>query len=272
MNRNEINICILRVGGTNCDYETKRAFNKFNVNAEIVHANEIGKNKHLLDYHALVLPGGFSYGDYVRAGAMWAKRILAKMEKSLKAFLSENRPILGICNGFQVLVESGLLPGFKGMSLHPEAALAPNFPAGYHCRWIYLKHENRGRSIFTRNIPRRRILHMPVAHSEGRFIFEKSKERLLLEQLEANDQIVFRYCDKDGAYANGRYPINPSGSFHDIAAISNPEGTIFGLMPHPERGYYGWQYPDWTRSSQLTPYGHGQLIFENLVLYLQKTF
>jgi phosphoribosylformylglycinamidine synthase len=272
MDRNEINICILRVGGTNCDYETKRAFNEFNVNADIIHTNDIGKTKHLLDYHALIIPGGFSYGDYVRAGAMWAKRILARMEKPLKIFIDENRPILGICNGFQVLVESGLLPGFDGMRLQPEAALATNFPSGYNCRWVYVKHENCGKSIFTKNISRNCVLHMPIAHSEGRFVFEKSKERRFLKQLEDNDQIVFRYCHENGDYAAGIYPFNPNGSFHDIAAICNIDGTILGIMPHPERGFYRWQSPDWTREPALSIYGHGQLIFKNLVLHLQKTF
>ena len=112
MKRREIKVCVLRVGGTNCDSETKRAFKELKVQAETMHANELVKRKNLLDYHALVFPGGFSYGDYVRAGAIWAKLILAKLGRELKAFVDENRPILGICNGFQVLVEAGLLPGF----------------------------------------------------------------------------------------------------------------------------------------------------------------
>ncbi len=116
MKREEIKVCVLRVGGTNCDAETKRAFEDLGVKAEIVHMNEIVKRRNLLEYNVLVFPGGFSYGDYVRAGAIWAKWILAKLGKELKAFVDENRPILGICNGFQVLVEAGLLPGFDGIS------------------------------------------------------------------------------------------------------------------------------------------------------------
>ncbi len=119
------------------------------VKAEIVHVNEMIKRKNMLDYDALVFPGGFSYGDYVRAGAIWAKWVLAKLGKELKAFVDENRPILGICNGFQVLVEAGLLPGFEGTSQVPEAALATNVPPGYNCRWISLKHENSGKCVFT---------------------------------------------------------------------------------------------------------------------------
>lgn len=263
-------VCVLRVGGTNCDAETKRSLEELDVQAEILHVNEMVKRGSLMEYSALVFPGGFSYGDYVRAGVIWAKRILAKMGKELKAFVDDNRPILGICNGFQVLVEAGLLPGFEGINLHPEAALATNLPPGYNCRWVYIKHENKGRCLFTRKIPKGKVLRMPVAHSEGRFMFSKEREKQYLEKLYENNQLVFRYCDKNGEYAEGRFPINPNGSFHDIAGICNPEGTIFGLMPHPERAFYWWQQPDWTRQQHMPLYGDGKLIFEGLVSYLEK--
>jgi phosphoribosylformylglycinamidine synthase I len=270
MRREEIKVCVLRVGGTNCDAETKRAFDDLSVQAEIVHANELVKRRNLLKYHVLVFPGGFSYGDYVRAGAIWAKWILAKMDKDLKAFVDENRPILGICNGFQVLVEAGLLPGFEGINQYPEATLATNFPPGYNCRWVYIKHESKDKCMFTWKIPERKVVRIPVAHSEGRFMFAKEKEKQLLERLYDNDQLVFRYCDKDGEYAEGCFPANPNGSFHDIAGICNSEGTIFGLMPHPERAFYWWQQPDWTRQKQMPQHGDGKLIFESLVSYLEK--
>jgi len=270
MNREEIKVCVLRVGGTNCDAETKRAFEELGVKAEIAHVNELVKRGNLLDYHVLVFPGGFSYGDYVRAGAIWAKWLLAKLSKELKTFVKENRPILGICNGFQVLVETGLLPGFDGITPYPDAALATNFPSGYNCRWIHLKQENKGRCIFTWKIPKGKILRIPVAHSEGRFMFAKEKEKAYLERLYENDQLVFRYCYRDGEYAGECFPTNPNGSFHDIAGICNPEGTIFGLMPHPERAFYWWQQPDWTRQKQMLQYGDGKLIFESLINYLEK--
>jgi len=262
----------MRVGGTNCDAETKRAFDELGANAEVVHLNEVVKKRDLLDYDALVFPGGFSYGDYVRAGAIWATGTLTKLRKDLKLFVEEERPILGICNGLQVLVEAGLLPAFEGISKYPTATLATNIPIGYRCKWVYLKHENHGNCIFTKNIPKDKVLHIPVAHAEGRFLFSKENETKYLKKLYENDQLVFRYCTKEGEYAEGEFPVNPNGAFHDIAGICNPAGTVFGLMPHPERAFYGWQLPDWTKTETLPQYGDGKQVFESIFEYLKKRF
>ena len=270
MKRANISVCIMRVGGTNCDSETKRALDDVGVRAEIIHVNELVKKGNLLDYSALVIPGGFSHGDYVRAGAILAKEILVKLGRSLKEFVRDERPILGICNGFQVLVEMGLLPGFDGIGRYPEAALATNNPIGYRCAWVYVKHENLGKCVFTRKVPKDRVLRIPVAHAEGRFVFSKERAREHLKRLYDTDQLVFRYCDEAGKYAKGEYPINPNGAFDDIAGICSPSGTIFGLMPHPERAYYSWQLPDWTRRGSISGYGDGRLIFESLVEYLEE--
>ena len=272
MKLEEIRVCILRVGGTNCDAETQRAFEGLGVKAEIVHLNDIVRSKNLLDYHALVFPGGFSYGDYVRAGAILAKGVVAKLGRELEQFAKEERPILGICNGFQVLVEAGLLPGFDGSSELPQASLATNLPTGYRCMWIQLKHENKRRCVFTKKIKKGAVLHIPIAHAEGRFMLEKRKENDYLKKLYENDQLVFRYCNEEGEHAEGEFPINPNGAFHDIAGICDSTGTIFGLMPHPERAYYGWQQPDWTKRERVLKYGDGRLIFESIAEYLTTKF
>ncbi|MEM2454482.1 MAG: phosphoribosylformylglycinamidine synthase subunit PurQ [Candidatus Bathyarchaeia archaeon] len=273
MKRREIKVCIIRVGGTNCDAETKRSFEDLNVKATIHHINELSRKKDLLfEYQILVFPGGFSYGDYVRAGAILAKIIMARIGAGIKAFVDEGRPILGICNGFQILIEAGLLPGLNGISEYPEAALATNVPAGYRCMWVYLRHESSGKCAFTWLIHKGAILRIPVAHAEGRFILPKEKEEEFLKKLINNDQIVFRYCHENGDPAEGGFPANPNGSFYDIAGICSPDGTIFGLMPHPERAYYGWQLPDWTRMSRLPKYGDGRLIFESIIRYVMKKF
>jgi len=272
MQRQGIKVCILRVGGTNCDAETKRALDDSGVKAEIVHLNTLVTKKNLLDYAALVFPGGFSYGDYVRAGAILGKGILTKLSDQLKRFVNEERPILGICNGFQVLVEAGLLPRFNGFSELPQAALATNVPIGYRCTWAYLKQENRSKCIFTQTVEKGKVLAMPVAHAEGRFMFEKRKEREYLQRLYDSDQLVFRYCTEEGESADRKYPFNPNGAFHDIAGICDSTGTIFGLMPHPERAYYGWQQPNWTRREPLPKYGDGRRIFESMTKHLARKF
>jgi phosphoribosylformylglycinamidine synthase len=272
MKREEIKVCIVRVGGTNCDAETQRAFQELGVQAEIIHFNKLVKRRNLLDYQVLVFPGGFSFGDYVRAGAILARWLSAKVGREIEAFVEKNRPILGICNGFQVLVEYGLLPSFEGWSAYPEAVLAANIPQGYNCRWVYLKQENKGKCIFTNKIPKGKVLKIPVAHSEGRFLFPRKKEAAFLEKLYDNDMLVLRYCDKKGDYAEGNFPTNPNGSFHDIAGICNKEGTILGLMPHPERALYWWQKSDWTRQENMLQYGDGKLIFESLIEHLTKKF
>jgi len=272
MKLEEVRVCILRVGGTNCDAETKRAFEDSGVKAEIIHLNDVVKKRRLLDYHVLVFPGGFSYGDYVRAGAILAKGVVAKLGRDLKQFVSEERPILGICNGFQVLVEAGLLPGFDGFSRLPQACLATNLPIGYRCMWVHLKHESNGKCVFTRKVKRGAVLRIPIAHAEGRFVFEKKKERDFLEKLYENNQLVFRYCTEEGEDAEGKFPINPNGAFHDIAGICDSTGTIFGLMPHPERAYYSWQQPDWTKKERIPKHGHGRLIFESVQEFLLRKF
>ena len=263
--REEIKVCILRVGGTNCDLETQRAFQELGVQARTLHVNELIKKRNLMDFQVLVIPGGFSFGDYVRAGVILARLLSAKLDKEISAFVEDNRAILGICNGFQVLVEYGLLPGFEGTALYPEAALTTNIPQGYNCRWVYVKQENKNKCQFTNKIPYGEVLSLPIAHSEGRFLFRKEKQTQLMDELYENVMIVFIYCNEEGDLAEKKYPTNPNGSLQDIAGICNKEGNIFGLMPHPERAFYWWQQPDWTKHKKRSKYGDGKLIFESII-------
>ena len=270
MNANEIKVCVMRVGGTNCDAETQRAFRELGVQAETVQVSDLIKRHNLLDYNVLVFPGGFSFGDYVRSGVMFARHLSAQLSKEIEMFVDEGRPILGICNGFQILVEYGLLPGFEGISAYPEATLTTNEPQGFKCQWVYLRQENRGKCVFTNKIPAGKAIRLPIAHGEGRLLFPKEKEQAVLNRLVDEDMLVFRYCTKDGKTADGKYPANPNGSFYDIAGICNREGNIFGLMPHPERAMYWWQQPDWTRQQQMLQYGDGKLIFQSIIDKLTK--
>ncbi|MFH1774834.1 MAG: phosphoribosylformylglycinamidine synthase I [Methanobacteriota archaeon] len=260
-------ICILRAAGTNCDLETKYALEHFKCLAEVVHINQFIKGKkNLLSYDGLVIPGGFSFGDHIRSGAILGKIVCEKFGE-LKKFVEEEKPVLGICNGFQVLVESGLLPGFEGISRQPETALTKNTSSKYEDRWVYLRSTNKGSCIFTKGI--KKMLKMPVAHSEGKFILPPKKEKEYLKKLRKNDQIVFCYARQNGELADGSYPENPNGSISDIAGICNPGGTIFGLMPHPERAFHRITYPDWTRND-LKGEGDGYLIFKNMVDYIRE--
>lgn len=270
--RADVKVCIIRVGGTNCDRETQRAFEDLGVRAEVVHLARLVKAGSLSGYQGLVIPGGFSYGDYVRAGAILGRQIEAKLGRELRAFVDEGKPVLGICNGFQVIVEAGLLPSFNGLSRSKEgvqqAALATNASARYECRWVHLVHENRGNCLFTATVPFRRVLRMPVGHAEGRFVLLKERELEYLRRLKDDDQIVLRYCKPDGEPAVEEYPFNPNGALYDIAGICNPSGNVFGLMPHPERAYFGWQLPDWTALGRPPAYGDGKPIFESVVRHM----
>jgi phosphoribosylformylglycinamidine synthase len=198
-----------------------------------------------------------------------AKILSYKFGDLLAAFAGEEKPILGICNGFQVLVESGLLPGFGGIDEEPRVALGINTSSRYEDRWVYLKRVNRGNCIFTKD--GMDLLRLPVAHGEGRFILPPGEEDRFLKELEENDQIVYKYATMEGKLAEGSYPENPNGSIADIAGICDPTGTIFGLMPHPERAFHRITYPDWTRTG-LGGEGDGFYIFENMVNYIAKNF
>jgi phosphoribosylformylglycinamidine synthase len=185
MDREKIRVCILRTAGTNCDSETERAFQHLGVKAETIRFNKITNN--ISEFQALVLPGGFSYGDYVRAGAIWGKEIHVKLGERFQEFVDEGKPVLGICNGFQVLAESGYLPAFIGVSERPEMSLATNISAHYECRWVseddflYLKNENSNNCVFTRKIKKGKLLRIPIGHGEGRILFPKEEEESYLK-------------------------------------------------------------------------------------------
>jgi len=279
-------ICILRIEGTNCEYETFLAFKRLGASAEIVHLKQLigavkeHEQRNLSDYDVLVLPGGFSSGDYIRAGAILAARINGALENEIADFTKNGNPVLGICNGFQVLVELGLLPGFGNRDEIEvqQAALTTNDSAHFECRPTLLKHENNGNCVFTRGIEKGCILKMPCAHAEGKFFIDEKKRERYIQRLEDNDQIVFRYVDPAGNYAAN--PWNPNGSLHNIAGICNPEGTILGLMPHPERAFYAFMDTEWLRKTrerkvrgrggESAAYGDGQKLFEAVLNYLRS--
>jgi phosphoribosylformylglycinamidine synthase len=251
--------CVIRGPGTNCDIETAYSVSHFGVQAERVHINRLMEGKKDLEsYQGLLIAGGFSYGDHIRSGSILGKFLGEKFGDQLEVFIEEGWPVLGICNGFQVLVESGVLPGFDGRSTEPQAVLGTNNSAKYEDRWVYLRNDNREKCIFTRGMKATSFI--PVAHGEGKFIFAKEHEKEYLDLLEKNDQVVFRYAQPNGEAAGGKYPDNPNGALSDIAGICDPTGVVLGMMPHPERAFNRITYPDWT------------LMFKNMVEYVKRRY
>lgn len=256
-------VIVLRTAGTNCDYETVYGFRMVGADVDLIHINQLIKGeKELSPYQVFVIPGGFSYGDDIAAGKILANELKYRLREPIEQFVAEGKLIIGICNGFQVIVKAGLLPGFNGISGVQEATIYTNDSGKFECRWVYLKHIDNGKCIFTRNI--KEIIYLPVAHGEGKFTTISEKT---LDVLEAGDQVVFRYVDPDGNYTG--YPWNPNGSDRNIAGICDSTGRIFGLMPHPERYLSKYNHPRWTRE-QLEEEGDGVTIFRNAVEYARR--
>lgn len=257
--------CILFIEGTNCEEEGWRAFKRVGFDAEKVHLKQLigdcsaERKRSLGDYDVLFIPGGWSAGDYVRAGAIFAARLKARLGPELSEFVDNGKPVIGVCNGLQVLVEAGLLPGFDGISEHPEAVMAINANARFQCRPAYIRHADKCR--ITSGIPEGRVMQVPVAHAEGRLSFG-DRDREMLARLRRNRQIVFTYCRPDGAPADNVFPWNPNGSLADIAGLCNPEGNVLGMMPHPERVIDPIQHADWTRKDYLE--GDGLQFFRSV--------
>ncbi len=256
-----IRVGVLFAAGINCDEETIYAFELVGAKAERVHINQFKRAPaRLQKYHIFVIPGGFSYGDYIAAGKVLAVEIKHILAEEIDRFLKSGKLILGICNGFQVLVKCGLLPAFERPFEPQTVTLDANDSNRYEDRWVYLKTE-RSNCVFTRNLPE--IIYLPVAHAEGKFIANSAKT---LKKLNANHQVVFRYVTAEGKPAS--YPDNPNGSLEGIAGICDPSGRIFGLMPHPERYIYKEHHPRWQREKLTKP--DGLAIFENAVKYAKE--
>lgn len=256
---NPVRVCILRIEGTNCEQETYDAFSELGAEPELVHLKELTPQI-LFDYQCLMLPGGFSSGDYVRAGAIFAARMKSTLITALEEYVEDGYPVGGICNGFQILVELGLLPT---LSPYPRACLTTNDSARFECRPTLLKLEHH--CAFTRKMDLGGVYEIPSAHAEGKFVSP------LIEDLMDNGQVIFRYVDAEGRYAG--YPWNPNGSQNNIAGISNEAGNVFGLMPHPERAFFRYQNQNWSHHSgddRNVSYGHGRLVFESVLEYARK--
>ena len=252
---------VLRAAGSNCDYETAYSFKSVGADVDLIHVNRVvAGDVRLDDYQILAIPGGFTYGDDIAAGRILANELKFKLGSQLKKFHADGKLVLGICNGFQVLVKAGLLP-IVDLEAEQQVTLTDNDSGKFEDRWVYLSVEP-GVCVFTKNMPNQ--VYIPVAHAEGKFVTKREKN---LEELTSRQQVVFRYVDPDGNEAG--YPWNPNGSVYGIAGICDPTGRVLGMMPHPERHFDPTHHPRWTREG-LQKEGDGVAIFQNAVEYVKR--
>jgi phosphoribosylformylglycinamidine synthase len=249
---------ILRAPGANCDVETQFAFELAGAEAQRLHINRLREDPKLLNhFQILAVPGGFTYGDDVAAGKILAVQLQHFLGDALRLFRDREKLILGICNGFQVLLKGGLLlqPDEDG----PLATLTHNSCGRFQDRWIYLQASPQ-KCRFLTGYGR---LHLPVAHGEGRFV---TRAPWVLKGLAQTGQVVLRFVDASGQ--PGAFPVNPNGSEGDVAGICDPTGRVLGLMPHPERHVLATQHPRWTREG-LASEGDGLRLFRNAVEFFR---
>jgi len=264
---------VLTGNGTNCEREMAHACRLAGSDVvDIVHISELlYGEKRLDDYDFLNLPGGFLDGDDLGSAKAGANRIIhavvrgsdERLSDQFFRFIRDGKLILGVCNGFQLMVKLGLLPAFDGDYLKQTATLTFNDSGRFEDRWVYLKISADSPCVFTRGIER---MYLPVRHGEGKFV---TKSKSVLRRLQRQRQVVVRYSDE--AYSGGvmDYPLNPNGSTDAIAGICDETGRLFGLMPHPEAYLHRTNHPRWTRE-KLTEEGDGLAIFRNAVDFIRS--
>jgi len=270
----KVRVLVLAGYGLNCDHETAHAFDLAGGASHRIHINDLISGRVLLqDYDILVLGGGFSWADDHGAGVLEAVRLQHNIGKALQRFIEEGKLVLGICNGFQALVNLGFLPGFDADYKQKRVALTYNDCGNFRDDWVNLTANQQSPCVFTKGITE---LELPIRHGEGKFIAPAEVIKRLTDQ----GQIVFQYATPEGAVAGGNFPYNPNGSVEDIAGVCDPTGRIFGLMPHPEAFNHWTNHPGWTRRKVLSKRQGRRIdteltvaikIFKNAVKYMQET-
>ncbi len=266
--------------GLNCDYETDFSLKLAGAESHMIHINELiskksaGRAISLASYHILVFGGGFSWADDHGAGVLIASKIRQHLGDQIEHFIEDGKLILGICNGFQGLVNLGLLPAFDSKYRERSVALTYNDSGNFIDTWVNLKFDPESPCVFTKGLL---SMELPVRHGEGKFYAADDTIKRLIK----NRQVVLQYTDKNGQRADGRWPVNPNGSLEDIAGICDPSGRVFGLMPHPEAFNHFTNHPDWTKKKEalirqentvIPEEGDGIKIFRNAVEYIRSTY
>jgi len=244
---------IIRTAGINCDKESEFAFTAAGAKTDLQHINYVKEKSNLSNYQIICIPGGFSYGDDLGAGKIFSLEFLCWLKEQLKAFIEKGGLILGICNGFQVLVKTGILPD---LDFQQKVTLTVNDSGRFEDRWVYLKVAQK--SVWLKGLPE--LINLPVAHGEGKFYAESS----ILDRIERDARVALRYVDSSANPAG--YPFNPNGSISDIAGITDESGRVLGLMPHPERSMFGHHSPFW-KEKEAIPFG--ERFFKNAVDYFK---
>lgn len=254
---------VIRTAGTNCDVETQYAFTAAGAEADLVHVNHLAAESAPFDgYQVMAIPGGFTYGDDVAAGKVLAVELVHVLGEKLQAFVDRGGLVIGICNGFQVLVKTGLLPDARLSGAEVRSVtLTNNDSHKFEARWVNLRAADNTVCIFAQQDE---TLELPVAHGEGKFVVKTPE---VIDDLSAKGQIVYRYISRSGGVP--AYPEDPNGSVDHIAGICDPSGRVFGLMPHPERHVFAYQHPRWTREKR-TGEGEGLRLFKRAVDYCRQ--
>lgn len=260
-------VCILRAPGTNCDIETAYAFDTCGAKSEAVHLQRLIAQPDLLrSYQILCIPGGFSYGDDIGAGVVFASQLRARLHGAIAEFLQSDALVLGICNGFQTLLKAGVLPdGTSSWNRQadetPTATLTWNDNGKYTARWVRLRVQSSV-NVFLKGIEE---IDLPIAHAEGRLI---ARDADVQREWEQQGQGVLTYIPWQNAdeTTGPAWAANPNGSLGDLAGLGDASGRVLGLMPHPERYLFATQHPQWTRRG-LTGDGAGRQLFANAVAY-----
>ena len=268
-----VKVVILTGFGINCDRETAAVFEMVGAESERIHVNRfVNGEKKLSDFHIMAVPGGFSFGDHLGSGRLMGNRLRFGMREQVREFIQNGGLAIGICNGFQVLVKMGLLPGDDEISLTQTASLALNDSGHYEDRWVTLEFDTNSHCVWTKGIERIRV---PVRHGEGKFV---TTDPNLLDHWATNGQIVVKYVDPNDPYPSSsdellEYPLSPNASMRNIAGVCDPTGRVFGLMPHPEANHSTWLGATWTRELKPTEHGEGEglALFRNAVDYVEKT-
>lgn len=261
--------------GINCEIETGAAYKNAGADVTIIHFNELmNGNYHLHDYDILNFPGGFSFGDDIASGKVMSNKLKFKKMQTGKPFIEEieqfihsGKFILGICNGFQILVQLGLLPNLN-QEFEPEVSLERNTSGKYEDRWVYCKVNPEVRTPFLSGID---MINIPVRHGEGKLIIKDKKTSTAIQE---KNLIALQYAEKTGTITD-TYPLNPNGSELSIAGLTDTTGQVFGLMPHPEAYLSLYNHPAWTKikreGKDLSKNITGQIVFNNIVNHINNS-